>query len=434
MLAAPSSGSGKTTVATGLVRAFKKKGYDPTCFKTGPDYIDTAFLAAAAGKEAGNLDLHLQGEAGMRQAFSLADGDLCVIEGAMGYFDGISNTWQGSSYHIAKTLGITTVMVYSPKGEMFSAVPQIKGMIDFSGNLIKAVILNNISEKAYQLLKGQIEKYTGVKVLGYLPPKKNAVLKSRHLGLVQSMELEDLDSQLEQYADALIKYVNLDAIIGLMTDISGEPFPQPARRNLTVAVAKDRAFSFYYRENLKLLEMCCQVIYFSPLEDERLPQCDLLYLGGGYPEVFRKELSANRKMLSAIKLYADNGGCIYAECGGMMYLFEKVEGESMVGIFKGESKLTDRLQRFGYIDITLADNCMLGSAGDKLTAHEFHRSTCTPAIKDIFQITKTMGSENWACGRIYKNVISGYPHLNFLGNLHAFNALLDYAGQKSFIK
>lgn len=429
MLAAPSSGSGKTTVATGLVRALKKKSYDLTCFKTGPDYIDTAFLAAAADKDAGNLDLHLQGEKGMRQAFSLADGDLCVIEGAMGYFDGISNTWQGSSYHIARLLGISTVLVYSPKGQMFSAVPQIKGMVDFSDNLIKAVILNNTSEKAYNLLKGQIEKYAGVKVLGYLPSKENSVLKSRHLGLVQSMELEDLDSQLEHYADALTEHVDLDALVDLMTDISGEPFPQPGRRNLTVAVARDKAFSFYYRENLKLLEMSCHVHYFSPLEDQKLPQCDLLYLGGGYPEVFRSELAANRQMLSDIKQYADSGGCIYAECGGMMYLFEKVEDESMAGIFNGESRLTDRLQRFGYIDITLADNCMLGAAGEKLTAHEFHRSTCTPAAKEIFQIAKTMGSGSWACGRIYKNVLAGYPHINFLGNPRAFEALLDYVEQ-----
>jgi cobyrinic acid a,c-diamide synthase len=429
MLAAPSSGSGKTTVTTGLVRALKNKGYGPTCFKTGPDYIDTAFLAAASGKSAGNLDLHLQGEKGMRQAFSLAAGDFCVVEGAMGYFDGISNTWQGSSYDIAKTLGISTVLVYSPKGEMFSAVPQIKGMVDFSGGLIKAVILNNTSEKAYQLLKGQIEKYARIDVLGYLPSKEDAVLKSRHLGLVQSVELEDLDAQLEQYAGAITEHVNLEALVGLMTDVSGEPFPQPASRNLTVAIAKDRAFSFYYRENIRLLELSCRVIYFSPLEDQRLPQCDLLYLGGGYPEVFRSDLTANRQMLRAIKQYADSGGCIYAECGGMMYLVEKVEGENMVGIFEGESSLTGRLQRFGYIDITLADYCMLGSAGEKLTAHEFHRSTCPPAAKEIFQVTKTMGSASWACGRVYKNVLAGYPHISFIGNPRAFEALLDYSEQ-----
>jgi cobyrinic acid a,c-diamide synthase len=434
MLAAPSSGSGKTTVATGLVRALKNRGYDLTCLKTGPDYIDTAFLAAAAGKDAGNLDLHLQGEKGMRQAFSLADGDLCVVEGAMGYFDGISNTWQGSSYHIARELGISTVLVYSPRGQMFSAVPQIKGMVDFSQNLIKAVILNNTSEKAYHLLKGPVEKYAGVKVLGYLPSKEDAVLKSRHLGLVQSMEIEDLDYQLEQYAEALTEHVKLDALVGLMTDITGDPFPQPDRRNLIVAVARDRAFSFYYRENLKLLEMCTDVVYFSPLEDQKLPQCDLLYLGGGYPEVFRSELAANRQMLSDIKKYADSGGCIYAECGGMMYLFEKVEGENMAGIFKGESRLTDRLQRFGYIDITLAENCMLGGADDMLTAHEFHRSTCPPAAKEVFEITKTMGSGSWACGRTYKNVLAGYPHINFLGNPRAFEALLDHAEQFSLFK
>ncbi len=426
LIAAPSSGSGKTVVTMGLIRALKNKGSDVTCFKTGPDYIDTAFLKAASGKDAGNLDLHLQGREGLKQSFSLAQGDLCVVEGAMGYFDGIYNTYCGSSFDIAKLLKINTILIYTPQGEMFTAVPKIKGMVDFEGSKIKGVILNRVNENTYLLLKAQIEKYTGVEVLGYLPVIGGAELESRHLGLVQSIELEELDKKIETIARAVAKHIDLEALAGMMSHVAAAPFPEPAKRKLRVAIARDKAFSFYYRENIRLLEGACRVTYFSPLEDQQIPACDLIYLGGGYPEVFRAELAANRQMLKAIKDYADRGGCIYAECGGMIYLNDSIEESAMVGVFRGESRMTDKLQRFGYIDITLLEDCLLGKKGTKITAHEFHKSVCDLQEKEIFRINKTRGTKSWACGYRYKNVLGGYPHINFLGNLGAFEAMLDY--------
>lgn len=413
-------------VTMGLIRALKNRGYNLSCFKTGPDYIDTAFLAAAAGKEAGNLDLHLQGRVGMKQAFSLADGDLCVVEGAMGYFDGIYNTCEGSSYAVSKELAINTLLVYTPQGEMFTAIPKIKGMVDFEESKIKGVILNRVTMSTYHLLKEQIEKHVSLAVLGFLPKMDDLELKSRHLGLVQSMEIDNLEEQIDRMAQAIDAGVDLDATIDLMSDVTGLPFPCPAKRKITVAVARDMAFSFYYRENLRLFETACEVQYFSPLLDSQLPDCDLLYLGGGYPEVFRDQLAANRLMLASIKDYADRGGCIYAECGGMIYLNEQIEDSAAVGIFKGESKLTDKLQRFGYIDITLLEDCLLGNAGSVLSAHEFHKSQCATEEKEIFLIKKTMGTKTWSCGYRYKNVLAAYPHINFLGNMDAFEAMLDY--------
>ncbi len=426
MITAPSSGSGKTTVTMGLVRALRNLGNDVACLKTGPDYIDTAFLQAASGKEAGNLDLHLQGKEGLRQAFSLAAGDLCVVEGAMGYFDGIYNTFHGSSYEISTLLGINAVLVYTPRREMFSAVPKIKGMVDFEGSKIKGVILNKVDRHTYGLLKEQIEKYTGTAVLGFIPGVDDAELKSRHLGLVQSIEVEDIERQIDSIAQEISKHVDLDALTALMSDVSGIPFPRPEKRNTRVAIARDKAFSFYYRENLKLFEDVCKVNFFSPLEDCELPACDLIYLGGGYPEVFRSDLAKNKQMLAEIKKFADKGGCIYAECGGMIYLHDRIEESVMAGVFRGESHLTDKLQRFGYIDITLLEDCLLGKAGSVITAHEFHKSLCTFPEKEIFRIKKTMGTKTWTCGYRYKNVLGGYPHINFLGNMHSFIAMLDY--------
>lgn len=426
MLAAPSSGSGKTTLTMGLIRALKNSGYDLSCLKTGPDYIDTAFLKVASGNEAGNLDLHLQGREGLKQAFSLASGDFCIVESAMGYFDGIFNTFQASSYEISTMLGINTVLIYTPQSEMFTAIPKIKGMADFEASKIKAVILNRVNDHYYRLLKEQIEAYTGLVVLGYLPPLEKAELKSRHLGLVQSMELDDLDEQINYIARFAAETVNLDAFLDMMGEVTGSPFPCLPHTGLKVAVARDKAFSFYYRENLKLLEDSCYVQYFSPLRDRELPVCDLLYLGGGYPEVFRNELTANKKMRDQIKAFADQGGCIYAECGGMLYLNQSINDCKMCGIFPGESTLTDKLQRFGYIDITLLEDCLLGRRGDKLTAHEFHKSICTSSGEEVFKITKTKGSKTWLCGYQYKNTLVAYPHISFLGNLKAFKALLEY--------
>ncbi|MGM0653571.1 MAG: cobyrinate a,c-diamide synthase, partial [Bacillota bacterium] len=387
------------------------------------------FLKAASGNEAGNLDLHLQGQEGLKQAFSLAEGDFCVIESAMGYFDGLANTYLGSSYDIGRILGINTVLVYTPQAEMFTAIPKIKGMAEFKESSIKGVIFNRVSKKYYRLLKEQVENFTDLKVLGYLPPLESAGLKSRHLGLVQSVEIEELDQLIAKIAAVVKETIDLEELKTLTSDVQGEPFPSVQPRNLQVAVARDKAFSFYYRENLKLLEECCRVKYFSPLTDQYLPQCDLLYLGGGYPEVFRQDLAANRAMLRQVKSYAEQGGCTYAECGGMLYLNKGIEESAMCGIFQGESRLTDRLQRFGYIEITLQEDCLLGRAGDKLTAHEFHKSVCFPGGKEAFSINKAMGEGGWTCGYRYKNVLAGYPHINFLGNLNAFQAMLDYTEQ-----
>lgn len=196
-------------------------------------------------------------------------------------------------------------------------------------------------------------------------------------------------------------------------------------RNLRIAVAKDEAFSFYYTENLELLEQHCRVSYFSPLRDKQLPDCDLLYLGGGYPEVFHRELSENSVMLQAIRDYAECGGCVYAECGGFMYLTESVEEAEMVGIFQGKTRLTSRLQRFGYIDLELKLDCLLGRAGTRFTAHEFHKSISDVQGDTLFTIQKTLGAKRWECGYRYKNVVAGYPHINFLGHPGILQHMLE---------
>lgn len=426
MITAPCSGSGKTMVTIGILRVLSDMGLDICGFKTGPDYIDTAFIKKALKKDAGNIDIHLEGSEGIKKSLYMGNSEYCVIEGAMGYFDGIYNTFENSSYDISKHIKVNSILVYTPKGEMFSAVPKIKGMADFKGSTIKGIILNRVSENCYRMLKEQIEQYTGLYVLGFVPEIHDIEIKSRHLGLVQSIEINDIENRIEKAAEIIKKNIDIELLIKLMNDVDDVPVEYPEKRNIKAAIAKDKAFSFYYRENIKLFSSCCSVEYFSPLKDSSIPECDFLYLGGGYPEVFRQELSENKNMLSSIKSFADGGGCIYGECGGFMYLMEYIEDCSMAGIFKGKSILTKSLQRFGYIDIELKADCMMGKKGDKITAHEFHKSISDVKGDTLYSIKKTMGDKTWNCGYSYKNVFAGYPHINFLGNMDSFLSMLDY--------
>ena len=425
MVTAPSSGSGKTLVTLGIIRALKKRGMDICGYKTGPDYIDTKFLAKASGKRPGNLDIHLMGMDGIKKAIAMGEGEYAVVEGAMGYFDGIYNTFENSSFQISNKLDINSILVYTPKGEMFSAIPKIKGMVDFEGSKIKGVILNKVNKSVYMLLKSQIEKYIGIKVLGFIEEDKDLEIESRHLGLIQTEELENIEHTIEKASALIEENIDIDEIIKLMKEVKVPRFIYPKKRNIKIAIAYDKAFSFYYMENLKLLEKNCNVEYFSPLEDEKLPICDLVYIGGGYPEIFKDELSKNKSMLISIRDFVEKGGYIYGESGGFLYLLENIEGSKMCNVFKGNGTMTNKLERFGYINVELLKDCILGRKGDILTGHEFHKTTVDIDDKDIYNITKPMSKKTWRCGHVYKNVLGGYPHINFLGNMESFNWLMD---------
>lgn len=433
MITAPNSGSGKTTVTMGILRSLTNHGIDVCAFKTGPDYIDTSFLKMASRKDAGNLDMFLQGKKGIRQALSLAHSEYAVIEGVMGYFDGIYNTFENSSYDIGKELNINSILVYTPEGEMFTAVPKIKGMAEFRGSSIKGVILNNIGESYYKLLKEQIEKFTGVPVLGYLPKDEDFTLESRHLGLIQCEEIEKIDEIIDKIAEKVSKYIDVNEIIALMKEVNTEEFPYASKKDLKISIAFDKAFSFYYRENIKLISDTCSVNYFSPLKDNGIPECDILYIGGGYPEVFKEELSKNEAMLSSIKQYAQKGGIIYAECGGLMYLLNDIDGCKMAGVLDGKSCITNKLQHFGYADIELKKNCLLGKKGDHLKGQEFHKSISQVNLDTVYKVNSPMTDYFWDCGYELNNVFAAYAHINFLGNMTAFNSIIDRAAQQKAI-
>lgn len=425
MITAPSSNSGKTTITLGIIRALKNRGLDISAFKTGPDFIDTKYLGLASGKRAGNLDMHLMGRDGIFKSLEMNCGDFSVIEGAMGYFDGIYNTYENSSYDISKELNAPAILVYTPSGEMFSAIPKIKGMVDFEGSMIKAVILNKTSEMIYRLLKEKIEEFIGIRVLGYLPYQEEVQIESRSLGLINPEEKEDYDDLIDKTSKIVEKTIDIDGIINIMNSFEVKAYKYARKRDIKVAIAYDKAFNFYFNENLRLLESTCQVVYFSPLEDSQVPNCDLIYIGGGYPELYKEELSGNKSMLNSILQEAENGKHILAEAGGFMYLTDGVEDHPMVGVFKAKATMTDRLQRFGYVDIELKEDTILGEKGRKIRGNEYHKSQIEIEEPSLFDIGKPMGNRSWQCGYSYKNTLAYYQHINFLGNIDLLGYLLD---------
>lgn len=429
LLTAPRSNSGKTTITSGLARAISRRGIRVAPFKTGPDYIDGKYLSLAAGRMSGNLDFHLQGVQGIKEAVGMEDGDLALVEGVMGYFDGSGGSWESSSYHLTKILDIPAVLVYTPKGEMFSAVASIKGMAEFEDSRIKAVILNKTSEKMYGLLREAIEKHTGLKVLGHLPFSQELHFESESLGLREPGLHNYGQVAIESAADLCERYIDLDSLIRLATDISPIERGRVERTGKKVALARDEAFCFHYSENLRILESMAHVTYFSPLKDQELPDSDLVIIGGGYPEKHKEGLAENRSMIESIRRFGEAGGHILAEGGGLMYLMESMDKVPMCGLLKGNAVMTEKLQRFGYVCMELMEDCLLGRKGQLIHGNEFHKSLIEDNEGDLLRVTKPMGNGQWTCGYRRKNILGYYQHINYAGKVAWLWELLERTGK-----
>lgn len=416
------SGGGKTTFTLGLMKALKNRNYDVQGYKVGPDYIDTGFHTEITEKVSRNLDLHIMGEEGVRASFSRGKGDLAVVEGVMGLYDGKGLDEECSTYSVSKVLDNSPIiLVITPKAQSVTLCAEINGIKNFRNANIVGVVLNCVSESSYNLLKPAIEMHCGLKVFGYVPKDDELKLESRHLGLVQSVEVGDLNKKINYLSELIEKYINLDEIIESFKDVRKfEDNYHLNKINKKIAIAYDEAFRFYYKENLELLEEAGEVVYFSPLRDKKLPEnIDFLYLGGGYPEVFKEQLSKNTDMLNNIKEALENGLKCYAECGGLMYLTENIDNVNMVGFFKGNSEMTKRLNRFGYA--TLVFNNI------EINCHEFHKSKVNSNENTVYEVNKTTYTGDkisWNCGYKKKNTLAGYPHIHFFGNIEFIKELL----------
>lgn len=434
IVASNSSGGGKTTFTLGLMKLLKNKGYDVSPYKVGPDYIDPAFHERIIGKSSRNLDYILQGEDGIKSVFSRGYGEVGIIEGVMGVYDGVGATLEASTAHIAQMLDIPVVLILTPKASTLTFIAEVKGILEYSKTNFVGIILNNISESYYLLLKNIFEENISVPVLGYLSKDERISLKSRHLGLVQSSEVDDLEEKIQLVSELIEKNVQVDRLLISMktTEKFVDKFHLEGK-GLKIGVAKDKAFSFYYKENLELLEEVGEVQYFSPLEDKELPKnLDLIYIGGGYPEVFRKELSKNTGFLESLKTELDRGLCCYAECGGLMYLMETIEGEKMVGFFKGDSLMTERLNNFGYASIKVKNNALI-KTDLNIKAHEFHKSKINSCEERVYSLEKRMfdgGLKTWNCGYMKNNTLGAYAHIHFFSNLDFIKEIVNTCKEK----
>lgn len=435
VIAAPSSGSGKTTFSMGLMAAFCRRGLKVQPFKVGPDYIDPAFHTGITGRNSINLDGWMLEEPVLRQLFAKGSqgADLSIVEGVMGLYDGYgADPMEGSTAGMAKILQAPVILIMTIDAMAASAAAIAYGLKEFGPVNLKGIVINKPSSPHhYQIVKDAIEKYAGVQVLGFLSKTTDIELKSRHLGLVQSSETENLPEIVDVLADLIEENIDLDLLLKVAEDASPWEFEIPAspdirKAEFKIAVARDQAFSFYYHENLSMLcRLGAELVFFSPIRDKALPRDSCgVYIGGGYPEVFAPEIAANTALMQDIKEKAEQGMPIYGECGGYMYLnknFTNDAGEifPFVGIFDGEAVMTNRLQNFGYLEVLGLTDTVLFEKGERIKAHEFHKSKILRTDDNFCmqgEKVKNGAKTQWHCGRKYKNVFGMYPHIYFPAN------------------
>ena len=427
LLAAPRSGSGKTTMTCALLMALKRRGCAPCAFKSGPDYIDPMFHRAVLGVESRSLDLFFSAPETVRTLYArgTAGHGAAVCEGAMGFYDGLGGVSdRASAWHLADTLDLPVLLVVEPKGQSLTLAAELKGLDSFrTPSHIAGILLNNCTARMYALLAPMLEKETGLPVLGFLPKLPEAVIGSRHLGLYTAAEVENLQQKLALLADAAEEHIDWPRLLALCEKeppaLPVPPETPPAR--VRIAVAQDEAFCFTYAETLEAFrDAGAEVVFFSPLRDTALPEnIGGLYLPGGYPELHAKELSENTSLLREIKQKIESGLPTAAECGGFLYLGQSLtdaEGQSwpMAGVLPGEAKDAGRLVRFGYAALSADSDSMLFRAGESFPIHEFHHWDST-ANGTALAAKKPVGGAAWRCGFINEHFYAGFPHLYWAG-------------------
>jgi cobyrinic acid a,c-diamide synthase len=431
------SGSGKTTITLGLMEALRKRGLKVQPFKAGPDYIDPGLHASVCKVPSYNLDTWMMGEGGVKNTFSsvMAKGaDVGVVEGVMGLFDGKFGgkgaSVEGSTAHLAKTLSLPVVLVVDVSSMAQSVAALVEGFLSYDKSIkFLGVVFNNVaSERHEEIINYTVGKMRGVKILGFIPKDSKLKLPDRHLGLVAREHIADKEwsSFIRRAAKTMEAQLDIDYILKAMP--KRKPLKvssvkaTPKKLGTVIAVARDEAFSFCYQENLDILEaLGARLAYFSPLKDKKLPKgTQGIYLIGGYPELFARELSGNKKMIKEIKAASKEGKPIFAECGGLMYLGKRIkslDGKSfeMAGVFPWTVQMKWKRSALGYREVSMLEGAPFIKKGARVRGHEYHYSAITgkiPArIGRCFDV-KDSSPE----GYMKNKTLATYIHLHFASN------------------
>jgi len=437
MIAGTNSGVGKTTVTLGIMSALVRKGIRVQGFKTGPDYIDPSHHKFVTGNASRNLDTWMMSDSVCRELFerSAINADISVIEGVMGLYDGSIDSTHGTSAHLASVLKTPVILVISAKGIAQSAGAVVMGYKEFGKDVnLSAVIVNNVaSHSHYDCIKRSIEETCPVPVLGYLTKDQEITIPERHLGLVPSEENIGHSNLYEKVGKMVQETIDIDGLFKAARSASA--FPDYDKfifrdRNGTLhanlAIAKDNAFCFYYQDDIELFEaLGAKIKYFSPLHDKCIPDdVDGIFIGGGFPELNAGKLMENETMRESILDAHNNGTIIYGECGGMMYLLEKLidcDGRSfkMCGVLCGTSGMENKRQGLGYIIAEATSDNIICKRGNTFRAHEFHWSKLLDVPDDTvfaYKTRKSNGKQSKTDGICRKNVLASYTHVHFSSN------------------
>ena len=448
LIAATGSGCGKTTFACGLLWLLQRKGFHPCAFKCGPDYIDPSFHRRVLGVPSYNLDPFFTEENVLRKLYEIhsrecGNPNISVIEGVMGYYDGLGFTDEASTYSVAKALDVPVILLVDCKGMGHSVLPVVEGFVRHrTPGMIQGIVFNRMAPSLYEKAAEAI-RAMGMTPLGYLPENRELHLESRHLGLVMADEIQDFAQKIESIANHIQETVDVDGILrlakgggGVQSEWSTELVKekQPGKlavdNPLRIAVARDEAFCFLYEDNLNFLRAHgAEIVPFSPLHDQTIPEnCDALYLSGGYPELYAGELSENHSMRQDIKTKIERGLPCIAECGGFLYLHEQMASQEMVGIIPAKAVNRRRKGHFGYIEVALEKDCLLGEKGDSFRAHEFHYWE-SDLEQENLHVRKPGNGSTWTEGLCTETLYAGFPHLYFCGSPKVGEHFLAAAGR-----
>jgi len=430
LIAGTHSGVGKTSVVLGILGALRRRGVRVQGFKVGPDFIDPMYHREVTGAPSYNLDAWLMGQEGVQRAFARVapPGGVSILEGVMGMFDGRSTGPEGSSAEVAAILRAPVLLVIDIGGMSRSAAAVVQGYARFDpGVRVAGVVLNRAGgARHYQLVKRVIEEEAGIPVWGYLPWADELLVPERHLGLVPVGEDAAFQAVCSALGETAHRLLDLDAVLAAAW--AAPALPDPAglevaagHARVRIGIARDAAFNFYYEANvLWLRQWGAELVEFSPIADSTLPaNIDGLYFGGGFPEVFAKRLSENHTFLDSLRRAHHEKMPIYAECGGLMYLVEGIQGQAgerypMAGLLPGVCRLTDRLQNFGYKEVLSLRDSLLGPAGLHTRGHEFHYSRWEgrPEGVSLYRTRSSYGDEHEE-GYCAEHLAASYVHLHF---------------------